>query len=319
MRLSRKSRIAVCSRSFSRNPILRAELSAEFDDVKFNESGKSLAGDDLVEFLKDCDGAIIALEQISKEIVDQLPELKVIGKYGVGLNNIDLEGIRARDIRLGWTSGVNANAVAELTLAMALILRRRILPSINSAMDCSWSQVIGRELSGATVGVIGCGHVGSKFIQLLQPFEVEVSICDVMDKSDVCTALGAKQKDMFEVLSNSDVITIHTPLTEATRNLIGATEISLIKHDAILINTARGGIVDEGAALSAISKGSIGGFGTDVLVEEPPVDMARFKYENVIVTSHVGGSSVEAILAMGRAAINGLLEPKPVDFYKNLL
>jgi D-3-phosphoglycerate dehydrogenase len=162
-------KVAVCSRSFSRHPVLRAELLARYKNVTFNDAGGSLAGDELVAFLQNHDKAITALERINETVLAQLPQLKVIGKYGVGLDMIDMEAMRRYGKRLGWTGGVNRRSVSEMVISFAIAMLRHFPAAHREVLAATWRQHVGGLLSGRTVGIIGCGFIGKDLIELLQP------------------------------------------------------------------------------------------------------------------------------------------------------
>lgn len=299
-------RIAVCSRSFSRNTILRNELLERFAHVTFNETGRQLEGDDLVEFLRGHDRAITALERIDDYVLSRLPELKVIGKYGVGLDMIDLDAMRRHGKRLGWTSGVNRRSAAELALAFAIVMLRHV-PAVNrEVLAGTWRQHMGGLLSGRTVGIIGCGNIGKDLVKLLQPFGCTILVNDVREYNDFYAEYGITAIGLEELLARADLITLHVPLDDSTRGFITAERLTLMKPTAILINVARGGLVDEVALKSALVGKQLAAAAFDVFAEEPPQDMELLNLPNFLATPHIGGSAVEAILAMGRAAIDGL-------------
>jgi phosphoglycerate dehydrogenase-like enzyme len=300
--------IAVCSRSFSRNPILRAELEAQYRNVKFNDEGLELKGNSLVAFLKGHEKAITALEKLDDFVLSQLPDLKVIGKYGVGLDMIDMDAMRKYKIRLGWEGGVNRRGVAELVLAFILSMLREIPAANREVMKGTWRQHTGIQLTGKTVGIIGCGHVGKEMVKLLEPFNCTILVNDIQTYSDFYAANNIKATQLDELLMQSDVVTLHTPLDDSTRNLINESNICLMKRSAILINAARGGIVEESALKKALMTNSIAGAAFDVFTQEPPTDLELLNLPNFLATPHIGGSSKEAILAMGRSAIKGLSE-----------
>lgn len=299
-------KIGVCSRSFSKNKTLRKELLSKFSNVVFNDTGASLNGDALVEFLKDCDGAIVALEYINESILSRLPKLNFIGKYGVGLDKIDFEAMNRNGVMMGWTPGVNSVAVSELTLNLALCVVRNTMDSAGLADQLKWSQVIGKQLSSLSFGIIGYGHVGTKVAKLAKAFNCEVLVHDKVDKSQDCEKIGVEFVSKDELFTKADIISVHVPGNIETHHLIGEDEISKMKDGSYLINTARGGIIDENAVISALNKGKLNSVAFDVLEVEPPLDDFFISHPKTIVTTHIGGSSEEAILAMGRAAIIGL-------------
>lgn len=303
------SRVAVCSRSFSRHPVLRMELLQRYSQVTFNDTGRQFSGDELVEFLRGHDKAITALETINDYVLSRLPDLKAVGKYGVGLDMLDFEAFRRHGVRLGWTPGVNRRSVSELVISMAIAMLRR-LPQANQEARCGmWRQHVGGLLSGRTVGIVGLGNIGKDLTLLLKPFGCQILAHDIVDFPAFCNEHGVRQTSLDELLAESDLVTLHLPLNSGTRGLFSAQVLSCMRPGAYLINAARGGIVDEVALKDRLSCGALAGAGFDVLLREPPEDLDLLNMPNFYVTPHLGGSSEEAILAMGRAAIEGLDGP----------
>jgi len=298
--------VAVCSRSFSRNAVLRAELLARYPHVTFNDAGVQLEGDALITFLRGHEKAIVALERIDDEVLSRLPELKVIGKYGVGLDGIDLAAMRRHGTRLGWTSGVNRRSVSELTLAFMIALLRRLPAAHLEVRSGTWRQLQGGLLSGRTVGIIGCGHIGKDLVRLLQPFGVSILVNDIRHYDDFYAEFQLVPTALDDLLCRADVVTLHVPLDHTTRGMLTAGRLALMKSSAILVNVARGGLVDELALKAALTDGRLAAAAFDVFAEEPPQDMELMALPNFLATPHIGGSAAEAILAMGRAAIAGL-------------
>ena len=298
--------VAVASRSFSRHPVLRAELLARYARVTFNDDGRSLRGDELIAFLRHHERAITALEPLDAALFEALPELKVVSKYGVGLDMIDLGAMERRGVLLGWSRGVNRRSVAELVVAAAINLLHGAAIGTSEMKGGGWRQVPGRQLTGKTVGIIGCGHIGKEVARLMKAFACDVVVNDIVDVApEVAVSLD-------ELLRVSDVVTIHTPLDASTRNLLSRERLATMKRGAVLINMARGGLVDEHAVKEALISGHVAGAAFDVFEPEPPSDAELLALPNFVPTPHIGGSSEEAILAMGRAAIDGLATARPV-------
>lgn len=300
------SRVAVTSRSFSRHPALRAELRRRYADVTFNDAGINLSGERLIAFLKGHDKAITALETLDEAVFSALPELTVISKYGVGLNTLDLPAMARRGIRLGWTGGVNKRSVSELTIAFALALLRNIPLLSNEVVGGTWRQLTGRQLSNRTVGIIGCGHIGKDLARLLRAFGCRVLAHDLLDFAEFYAEHEIEALPLEELLMTADVVTLHLPLDDSTENILNAKRLSMLRPEAILINTARGGLVDEATLKTMLKEGRLAGAAFDVFAAEPPEDSELLALPNFLATPHIGGSSEEAILSMGRAAINGL-------------
>jgi phosphoglycerate dehydrogenase-like enzyme len=312
--------VVVASRSFSKHPILRKELLRRYPDAKFNDEGLSLNGPSLVSYLSGYEKAITALEIIDDATLSQLPDLKVIGKYGVGLDMIDLHAMEKRGVKLGWTGGVNKRSVSELVISFAIALLHRSVFANAEVRNGKWYQVKGRQLSKCTVGIVGCGHIGKDVVKLLKPFGCRILSHDILDFPEFYRENSVEAVDLEELLKCSNVITLHLPLDDSTVNILNRDRLKLIREDAVLINLARGGLIDEGALKERLIEGKLAGAALDVFAVEPPVDLEFSKLDNVLVTPHIGGSTEEAILAMGMAAIKGLDDPQdPLDFIKKLV
>jgi phosphoglycerate dehydrogenase-like enzyme len=299
-------RVAVCSRSFSSNPVLRAEILEKYLKVSFNDAGERLVGDRLVEFLQGHDKAIIGLESIDRGLLDRVPELKVVSKYGVGLDMIDLKAMSERGIRLGWTPGVNSRSVAELVLVTAISLLRHIPALVAEVREGGWRQPIGHCLSGQTVGIIGWGAVGRDLTTLLAPFSCEILVNDILEIAGVSNGEPVEVSTIESLLGRADVVTLHVPLGPGTVGLLDEARLSLMKETAVLINTSRGGVVDETCLASMLREGRLAGAACDVFEREPPTGSELLGLANFLPTPHIGGSTHEAYLTMGRAAIAGL-------------
>jgi len=304
--MNNKDRVAVCSRSFSRNPVLREELLKCYQNVTFNDEGLSLKGESLIDFLKGHDKAITALEKLDANVLSQLPELKVIAKYGVGLDMIDMDAMKAYGKHLGWTGGVNRRSGSELVISFAIALLRHVPAAHREVLAGTWRQHVGGYLSGRTVGIIGCGFIGKDLVEMLKPFQCRVLANDILDQTDYYRAHNVQAVGLDTLLRESDVVTLHVPLDDSTHNMLTAQKMMLMKSSAILINAARGQLVDEGCLKEMLNDGRLAGAAFDVFAVEPPQDMELLQLPNFLVTPHIGGSAEEAILAMGRAAIEGL-------------
>jgi phosphoglycerate dehydrogenase-like enzyme len=299
-------RVAVAARSFNRNPQLRAELQARYPGTTFSEEQEILDGDQLVAFVRGHDHVIVGLERMDERVLSQLPELRVISKYGVGLDGLDIEAITRRGIKLGWTGGVNRRSVAELTLGFAIALFHRVPECDIALRRGEWHKVAGRELTGKTVGIIGCGFVGQELVRLLAPFECRLLAHDIRDYPEFYAAHRVTPVGLDELLAAADLISLHVPLDATTRRMIGAAELAKMRAGTFIINNARGGLIDEEALVAALESGHLAGAAADVFEIEPDANPRLLALPTFIGTPHIGGSAVEAQLAMGRAAIDGL-------------
>lgn len=309
------SSVAVASRSFSRHPKLRALVLERYSDAKFNDEGLSLHGNSLIEFLSGYEKAITALEAIDDSILLNLPDLKIISKYGVGLDMIDLHAMKKYGVKLGWTAGVNKRSVSELVVSFAVALMHRAVFANSEVKNGQWYQVKGRQLSDCTFGIIGCGHIGKDLVKLLKPFNCKILAHDILNFKEFYEKNNVKSVGIEELIKKSDVVTLHLPLDNSTRNIINEERLQMLKSSAVLINLARGGLLDETALKKMLLEKRIAGAALDVFEIEPPIDKELLTMDNVLITPHIGGSTEEAILAMGLAAIDGLDNAKdPLEF-----
>ena len=297
-------RIAVTSKAFAANKPLIEYLTKYFPDHKFNLTGKLLNQQQLVDFASDCDGMILALEQVNSDILIQLPKLKVITKYGVGLDNIDIQACHDNNVKFKWTAGVNKGSVAEMTLGFMLI--RNLTVSSNMLAQGIWKKEGGQSLYGRTVGIIGLGNIGKELVRILTPFDCHILANDIKYDEEFCQHHNVEKVNKVALFERADIITIHTPLTSETKNIVCEKSLSSMKGQAIVINTARGGLVDERALKKALLNSSIGGAALDVYSEEPPVDLNFLSIPNLITTPHIGGNSAQAVYAMGKSAVDNL-------------
>ena len=301
-------KIGIPNKAFSSNAYLVEKLKKYPFEVILNNTNRRLKGEELILFLMDCDYAIIGLEEINAPILKQLPKLKFISKFGVGMNNINLEDLKKFDVGIKMTHGVNKRAVSELTMSFILSLIRNTHKTSLELKSGLWNKNGGYGLSSMTVGIIGCGMIGQDLLELLAPFNPKILINDIK-KIDLPIKFKKYQfVEKDELFAHSDIISIHTPLTSQTNNLINNQVFSKIKKGSFIINTARGGIVNEKDLHSALNDKTIAGAALDVYENEPPKNFELLNDNRVICTPHIAGNSEEAVLKMGNAAIDNLIE-----------
>jgi len=250
-------------------------------------------------------GALVrAAFEFNKSIFESMPNLKVIARTGVGTELVDLAEADARNIPVVITPGSNTNAVAEGAIAHILALSKRLGPLTKLVASGSWSNrtnyPVG-DLESQTLGIIGYGRIGKRVAEIATVFGMKISAFDPI--AEVPASL--KANSISELLSKSDVITLHLPLTPDTTGLIGKSEFEVIKKGAILVNCSRGALVDLDAALQALNSGNLGGLGLDVFDLEPPKHHSIFDHENVVLTPHVMGLSNQATIATYVMAAQG--------------
>jgi phosphoglycerate dehydrogenase-like enzyme len=284
------------------------ELQERYSDVRFNDEGVALQGEALIAFARGRRKLITALERIDEALLAALPEVEVISKYGVGTDMVDKAAMLRHGVRLGWTSGVNKRSVTELVIAFMISLLRGLPQASHEVSEGTWKNREGRQLSDRVVGIIGCGNIGKDLTPILRAFGCSVLAHDILDFPEFYAAHRVEPVGLEELLRRSDIVSLHVPLDDTTRGMLSAERLALLKPDALLINTARGGLVDEVALKAMLIDGRLAGAGFDVFATEPPEDIELLGLPHFLATPHIGGSSEEAVLAMGRAAIRGLDE-----------
>ena len=299
-------RVAITPPPICNSPTLRNEISEIFPQAVFNESGRYLSEDELIRFANEADALLAGRDPVTDKVLAALPQLKIVAKYGVGLDTIDRQALQRHSVELGWTAGVNRRSVAELTLSFMLGLCHNVWKGGAALKEGQWVKDGGRLLQGRTVGIVGCGHIGKEVVQLLQPFGCTLWIRDILEMSDFCRETRAIEKSFEDVLAGAELISLHVPLTPDTRNMIDAGALNQMRADAFLINTSRGEVVDQAALKEALLQNKIGGAALDVFAEEPPEDMEFINCSNLMVTPHIGGNATEAVEAMARAAVQHL-------------
>ncbi|MCT4560947.1 MAG: phosphoglycerate dehydrogenase [Crocinitomicaceae bacterium] len=295
-------KIKVTSPSFSKHPELIKAMNEKFDDFVLNLEGKRYAGQELIDYLQDADIAIVGLEEMSANNLAQIPQLKLIAKYGVGLNNVDLDYCQANNIQIGWTGGVNRLSVAEMVLGNMLSLSRNLYSTSLEMKKGVWNKNGGFQLSGKTVGIIGLGHIGKEVVRLLAPFHCQILVNDLVYDEHFVTENQLIKATKEEIYQKADAITLHVPHNSETSWMIGKEQFKMMKAGAILINTSRGGIVREDALFQALKNKNIQA-AFDVFEVEPPENQELINLDNFIPTPHIGGNAKEAVYAMGMSAI----------------
>nr|WP_242603784.1 phosphoglycerate dehydrogenase [Dictyoglomus turgidum] len=276
-------------------------------EVIINPLGRVLTEEEMKELVKDLDGLIVGIDPVTSEVLKNANKLKVISKYGVGVDNIDLEESKRRNIVVTNTPGVNSNAVAELTVGLIINVLRKINLSDKKTRGGNWNRFIGNELSEKTLGVIGTGSIGKRVVELLRGFNLRVLCFDKYPDYEWASREKIFYVTLQELLEKSDVITIHVPLTNETYHMISERELNMLKRNAVIINTSRGGIIDEEALYKFLKEGRILGAGLDVFENEPPINSPLLKLDNVVVTSHIGAHTEEAVINMARIAVENLV------------
>jgi len=272
------------------------------------DADKPFSSSGMIPLVKDADALIIGNDTVDRDVIAAAEKLKVISRYGVGYDNVDLAAASQKGIAVTNTPNTNNNSVADLAIALALSLARSI-PAVSAAVkEGKWSRVMGMEIWGKTLGVIGLGTIGKGVVMRARGFNMKALCYDVYQDTAFADRYGVKYCSLDELLKEADIISIHVPLMPSTRNLIGQKELAAMKKTALLINTARGGIINEDALYEALSNRRIAGAALDVTEHEPPSGSPLLNLDNIIITSHIGGYTNDAVRNMGVMAAENAVE-----------
>ena len=304
--------VLVTPTSFGRDDKrLVAALEEAVGRVTYNKTGKPLSSAELRPMLDDVDGMIAGLDEIDAAALAAAPRLQVVARYGVGVDSVDLRAARERGVVVTNTPGANAASVAELTVALLLLLARPVLQAAAETRAGGWPRMPGLSLSGKTIGLVGLGAIGREVAQRLAGFDCRVLGYDVAPEAAQDARLAGWAVHFVglpQLLAKADFVSLHVPLLAATRGMVDAAFLKQMKHGAALVNTARGEIVDEAALYDALQAGQLRGAALDAFCAEPPgADNPLLALPNVIATPHMGAHTDGATSAMGWMALRDCL------------
>lgn len=303
-----KYKILITSTSFFKAGPVPLQQLKEFNcEIIENPYGRPLKEDELIPLLVDVDGVIAGLDEFGEKVLKSSNRLKVISRYGVGIDNIDMKAAKRLGIFVINTPDVNTQAVADLTFGLILSVSRKIPQSHQSTREGRWERFIGREVYGKTLGIIGLGRIGKAVSKRAKGFEMEIIAYDVQRDESFAEALGIKFLPLDDLLMEADFVTLHCGFNPQTKGLIGPRELGLMKETAYLINTARGELVDERTLYESLKEGKIAGAGLDVYEQEPPLESSLLSLENAVTTGHIAAYTDEAIKEMALASVKNLL------------
>lgn len=283
--------------------------------VDVNPENKVLSKDELKKAIVGYDAVLCLLtDKIDGEVLDAAgPNLKIMANYAVGLDNIDVKAATERKVHVSNTPGVLTEAVAEHTFALLMSVAKRIVEADKFVREGKYKQwepkgFLGPQIWGKTIGIVGLGRIGSFVAQIAHGgFNIEVLYYDVKKNPEFEMRFSAKYRDLPSLLKESDFVTIHVPLLPATRHLISSKELEMMKDNAILVNTSRGSVVDEGALVEALKSGKIAGAGLDVFEKEPELTSGLADLPNVALTPHTASATREARSAMSKIAAENII------------
>jgi D-3-phosphoglycerate dehydrogenase len=279
---------------------LRSTLEKAVGEVIYSPMARPLSSLELLPLVKEADGYIAGLDQIDSSVIEAGGRLRVIARYGVGVDRVDVESATKRGIVVTNTPGANSVAVAELTIALMLALGRRICQADQSTRSGEWPRYSGVSLRGKTVGLVGFGAIGREVASRLQAFDCRVVVADPCVGPDCAGAYGVQLVPLEELLAASDFVSLHASLNSSTSGMVDDTFLKKMKQGAFVVNTARGELIDEEALHDALEKGRLRGAALDCFRKEPPGrDHPLLRLPQVIVTPHTGSHTDEATNTMG--------------------
>jgi D-3-phosphoglycerate dehydrogenase len=305
----KKCRLLVTPTSYGKNdPRLKTDLEALVGEVIYNPTAKPLTSNEVAALLPGVDGYIAGLDEIDVFALAAADRLKVIARYGVGIDNVDLSAARQKGIIVTNTPGANSVSVAELALALILSLARQIPEAVTAVHQGKWPRLAGLSLEGKTVGILGLGAIGKKLASRLASFECHILAYDPNITSRQVDGLNIELTGLDEVLSRSDFLSLHLPLLPKTRQMVNRDFLARMKKGAFLINTSRGEVIDETALLESLQSGHVRGAALDAFTNEPPNPAhPLLALPQVIATPHLGAQTDGATSNMGWLALKDCL------------
>ena len=302
-------KILITPRSYGKyDPSVEDLLTQAGYTLVRNPVGRILTKEEMMQAIAGCSGVIIGVDPLDTDVLRCAPNLRAVSKYGVGTDNIDLDYCKAHDIAVSITRGANAQAVADYAFSLLCACARKI-PLINSCChERDWTKRMGLDIYGKKLGILGLGAIGKGVAERATGFHMEVLAYDLYWDEAYANAHGIRFAQPDEIFSVCDFISLHLPLTEQTRYLVDAAALARMKPECVLINTARGELIDETALVRALKNHSIAAAGLDVFREEPPENPALYELDNLIMGAHCAASTPGASMAMSRMATENLLQ-----------
>jgi D-3-phosphoglycerate dehydrogenase len=302
-------RVLITPRSFAKDDDAPLRLLEERGvEVIRNMTGGIMSADQMRAAIEGCDGVIVGVDPLDASVMECAPNLRAVSKYGVGVDNIDLEYCAKNGITVTKTIGANSAAVADYAFALMLALARRVVVIDGLCRKGDWGKITTSDVSGKKLGLIGMGAVGRGMVARACGFGMDVMACDVFWDGRYAEENGVERADVDEICRECDFISLHLPLNDETARIIDGRRLGLMKRGAFLINTARGGLIDDSALLDALRENRIAGAGLDVFAQEPPDDEAWFSLSNVVMGSHCAASTTGAAAQMSVMAARNLLK-----------
>jgi len=305
----KKARLLVTPTSYGKNePRLKTELEQLAGSVTYNPTGKPLSSPEVAALIAGVDGYIAGLDIIDRAALEKADRLKVIARYGVGVDQVDLEAAREKGIIVTNTPGANSVSVAELALGLMLALARQIPEAVQSVQQGKWPRYAGVSLEGKTVGILGLGAIGKQLARRLAGFDCTILAYDPFADENFVEEYRIELAPVDMLIARSDFVSLHLPLLPETRGLVNDAFLARMKKGAFLINTTRGEVIDEAALLRALESGHLRGVGLDAFTVEPPeTSNPLLHLPQVIATPHLGAQTDGATSNMGWFAMRDCL------------
>ncbi len=303
-------KILVTATSFkpdSPTPAL-TELQNFADEIVFNPKGKPLTEGELIPLLEGCDGYIAGLDFVTAKVIDSCTGLKVISRYGAGVDRVDLNAAKAKGIPVCNTPGANAQGVADLAFGLILGVARKLPMLDKKTKESQWVRSTGTELYEKTIGILGLGAIGKAVAKRAQGFSMKVLAYDPYINEQYAKDNNIVVADFDTLVKEADIISLHLPLNDKTKYIINADVMRSMKKGVIIVNTARGGLIDEAAAYEFLKSGHLGGLGLDAYEEEPPQHSPLFGLDNVVLTPHTASHTFEATTNMADMSVRNLID-----------
>lgn len=302
-------KVLVTSKSFgklSKEPVRRLE-EAGFT-VILNDTGRLLTEEEMVEAIQGIDAVILGTEVFNRNVIDHADRLKIVSRYGVGLDKIDVDYLEEKGIALRIARYANTNSVADHAVGLMLSVCHNITRSDANIRAHVWKKPIAKDLYQSTVGILGLGAIGKAVARRLKGFDCRILAFDSMYDEEFLKETGVQKADIAEILEKSDFLTLHLPALPEFSPLLDAAAFSRLKKDAVIVNTARAKLIDRNALYDALHKGQLYGYGSDVHFMEPGFDEELIACEHTVLTPHIAASSADAIQRMSDIAVENILE-----------
>jgi D-3-phosphoglycerate dehydrogenase len=303
------ARILVTPRSLTLTPHPAIEaLREKGHEVVYSTKGQQPAEAELERLVPTVEGWLAGVEPISEAVIERANRLRVISRNGVGIDNLPMPALARRGVTVRTAEGANATGVAELAIALMLSALRHIPAADRGIKEGQWPRLRGKEIRNRRVGVVGCGAIGGEVARLAVALGASVVAFDPARPSLPIPPERLRFADLPDLLREAEILTLHCPPPKNGKPLIDAPALAALPRGAILVNTARATLVDEGALIAALDEGQISAYAADVFAEEPPRSLALAGHDRVIATSHVGGFTEESVDRATVVAVANLLE-----------